>query len=549
MHRPSPLPLPMAQIIASDAPLLSPTGESSYQQSLSNDSFAYNYYLPPSPPNSVGSLVADSPIPAERVLKMRVAVNDRRDGQEMCISTHKLFETHGLHQPHSPSSPSFESTGSRPLMDEQPVVTSPIASTATLKRSASPTPSASRKRSVGERISTKDFIPPDVSGLSKREARLVKNRAAAFLSRQRKREEFETMEIRVAELEQENARLLAISQMTESFTHPKPQSESELASEVDMLRAQLADARQRELELSQELTTRSTPRDPPVKIEAAETSFPLSSPRSQSPHKSAASLGLMVLLCALPTLLSMPTQSSFPTSFSLPSAFPASPSSSDFNSIFPPNFDWSRNSIMDLETDEHGRIMPAPQKLEFSNPELSKSLGALGGLDISFDAVPQENGKIRVRIHPSSSASSRAGSPGLSNPVSNSNGHGALGLDLWGLPDSDNPTLQAAFSSDPSYYGGASSSFTTYPSSSSNGDPFLGVGGPSHNDFGGLSPFSSTSSFGSGDMDYDFGRASDYSPSLTGSDSLSGSKRRVRIALKSMPATGGEGGEWEVQFC
>lgn len=82
--------------------------------------------------------------------------------------------------------------------------------------------------------------------------------------------------------------------MTESFTHPKPQSESELASEVDMLRAQLADARQRELELSQELATRSTPRDPPVKIEAAETSFPLSSPRSQSPHKSAASLGLMV---------------------------------------------------------------------------------------------------------------------------------------------------------------------------------------------------------------------------------------------------------------
>lgn len=42
---------------------------------------------------------------------------------------------------------------------------------------------------------TKDFVPPDVSGLSKREARLVKNRAAAFLSRQRKREEFENMEM------------------------------------------------------------------------------------------------------------------------------------------------------------------------------------------------------------------------------------------------------------------------------------------------------------------------------------------------------------------
>ena len=26
-------------------------------------------------------------------------------------------------------------------------------------------------------------------------------------------------------------------------------------------------------------------------------------------------------------------------------------------------------------------------------------------------------------------------------------------------------------------------------------------------------------------------------------------KRRVRIALKSMPKPGGEGGEWEVQVC
>jgi hypothetical protein len=52
-----------------------------------------------------------------------------------------------------------------------------------------------KPRASGERISTKDFIPPDVTGLSKREARLVKNRAAAFLSRQRKREEFENMEV------------------------------------------------------------------------------------------------------------------------------------------------------------------------------------------------------------------------------------------------------------------------------------------------------------------------------------------------------------------
>jgi hypothetical protein len=53
--------------------------------------------------------------------------------------------------------------------------------------------SAPKKRGNG-RITVAEFVPPDVTGLSKREARLVKNRAAAFLSRQRKREEFETME-------------------------------------------------------------------------------------------------------------------------------------------------------------------------------------------------------------------------------------------------------------------------------------------------------------------------------------------------------------------
>ncbi|KZO96134.1 hypothetical protein CALVIDRAFT_136182 [Calocera viscosa TUFC12733] len=46
----------------------------------------------------------------------------------------------------------------------------------------------------GPRITCATFVWPDVSGLSKKDARLVKNRAAAFLSRQRKREEFEAME-------------------------------------------------------------------------------------------------------------------------------------------------------------------------------------------------------------------------------------------------------------------------------------------------------------------------------------------------------------------
>jgi hypothetical protein len=59
---------------------------------------------------------------------------------------------------------------------------------------ASATSASNAPKRARTQISSKDFVPPDVTGLSKREARLVKNRAAAFLSRQRKREEFEELE-------------------------------------------------------------------------------------------------------------------------------------------------------------------------------------------------------------------------------------------------------------------------------------------------------------------------------------------------------------------
>jgi hypothetical protein len=104
---------------------------------------------------------------------------------------------------------------------------------------------------------------------------------------------------RVAELEQENARLLAIAKGgTPSAPAPgkKTDSDDALVSEIEQLRAQLRAAEERERELNAELTAKSASRDvPPVKIEPSEPSFPLSpTPRLQSPHKSAASLGLMV---------------------------------------------------------------------------------------------------------------------------------------------------------------------------------------------------------------------------------------------------------------
>jgi hypothetical protein len=71
-----------------------------------------------------------------------------------------------------------------------------------------PPPSASQVTESGQPFPVIDtsakhsslFVPPDTSGLTKREARLVKNRAAAFLSRQRKREQFEELEIKCKSL-------------------------------------------------------------------------------------------------------------------------------------------------------------------------------------------------------------------------------------------------------------------------------------------------------------------------------------------------------------
>jgi hypothetical protein len=108
---------------------------------------------------------------------------------ELCLPTHQVFDI-------PEDQLSCPSSRSASLAAQTNSSVAAIASCG-YKRSASPVSGANKKRSVGERIHSKDFIPPDVSGLSKREARLVKNRAAAFLSRQRKREEFECMEVYV----------------------------------------------------------------------------------------------------------------------------------------------------------------------------------------------------------------------------------------------------------------------------------------------------------------------------------------------------------------
>ncbi|KAF5354891.1 hypothetical protein D9756_005466 [Leucocoprinus leucothites] len=553
--------LSLNQILAHDAPLLSPVSPT-----MTDFAWDVPFYHHPMPSPAPSNPSTSSPVQPSRALKSRMSPEDALP--DACVSTQQLFE---LTSPPSPAL-SQASVPSQPMAPAQQ----------SHKRSASPTPAPVKKpRAQGERICSKDFIPPDVTGLTKREARLVKNRAAAFLSRQRKREEFETMEHRVAELESENARLLALTQTSQESTGPKA-----LVSEVEQLKAELAAARNRERELSAQLASRASPsiQEPPVKLEASDSNSFLSSPartsNMPSPNKAGASLGLMVLLCALPTLLSMPMHNAPNTSFTIPTPLPPSAASSfDLNSYLPTEYDWSRStasSIMDLDTDHHQHhrklsstaSASTTRRLEFSSDLDAETAGGLGNLDISFDASPSESGKIRVRIHNSAStASSRATSPGATSSSSSS-------WDSDGIIRNDGTYSVPS----PSSISSTSSSVSTSAFSPiATSDPFFGIGGS--NDFGlGLGLFGDSGNFGNWSPNSDdFSYSSLPSAVVTGSGGCSvtqeintaagfadlgngefaipdpqaqGQKRRVRIALKSMPHAGGaEGGEWEVQIC
>ena len=227
------------------------------------------------------------------------------------------------------------------------------------------------------------------------------------------------------------------------------------------------------------------------------------------------------------------------TSFAIPNPFPTSSASAfDYSSILPHgDYDWSAKSTASALMDLDDQSVPGPRKLELTGADVAE-LDGLGNLDISFDASPSDNGKIRVRIHPSSAASSRSTSPDAVEKSEVSSPSPSLAM--WSGSDSE-PSFQTTFSSQSSGMSSLS------PASS---DPFLGV---SSSDF--MMPFARDGSIMyendfSSSLDYGqlsdptFGVGSEY----TVPDSTGG-KRRVRIALKSMPQAGGEGGEWEVQIC
>ena len=106
---------------------------------------------------------------------------------------------------------------------------------------------------------------------------------------------------RVAELEQENARLLELAQRGGALPLDRDQDQDRdgadqdrLLSEVEQLRSQLAAAEARERELSEELSRKASQASR-VKAESVEPQLSLSSRNGVAQlHKGGASLGLMV---------------------------------------------------------------------------------------------------------------------------------------------------------------------------------------------------------------------------------------------------------------
>lgn len=242
----------------------------------------------------------------------------------------------------------------------------------------------------------------------------------------------------------------------------------------------------------------------------------------------------------------MPTPS---TSFTLPykgaSALTASSSTFDFNSVIPNDYDWLRSpsdTMMDLDVDEQGRITTRRnmegttnlRRLQFVDVD-AEALG-LGDLDISFEASASEDGKIRVRVHSSSSGATSSSHPARSE--SHRRSLSSSSLAMWAGAHSD-PNYGTLYSP-PTF-----SVFPPHSSSMSDGDPFLGANAA----LGLGSPISVPMSMSEFSSPVGFGHHTAYGlgSEFTAGAGHTGGKRRVRIALKSMPTLGGEGGEWEVE--
>ncbi|KAJ1299788.1 hypothetical protein OPQ81_012004 [Rhizoctonia solani] len=349
-----------------------------------------------------------------------------------------------------PESEEMFGVGRKPA---EPTLSAVLRSRSCLKRPASPlkfpppapAAAASAPKRQRTQISSKDFVPPDVTGLSKREARLVKNRAAAFLSRQRKREEFEELEKHCQELEREVARLKADQSPSKKLKSDEAQPSQDVLAELAQLResnsqlvAQNAQLSAQNAKLAAE-NARLTQREVCPKVEDDDSSLLLSEPSGRREKESkekhgTGSVALMVLMISL-SLLGKPLASGIHRRHLTMS----SPRTN-------PDYEWL-TSPTDLDHDDFSSIPPVSLSTSPQIPTTrTLTVQGLETLDIptdirdfnfSMDVDERDARNVVLAVSNANSQSSSSSSSGMSTLSSPSSASISTLDSVWPEPSVD----------------------------------------------------------------------------------------------------------------
>lgn len=194
----------------------------------------------------------------------------------------------------------------------------------------------------------------------------------------------------------------------------------------------------------------------------------------------------------------------------------------------------------------------APQRLAFA-PDDDAALAALGDLAVSFEAAPADPRTIRVRIHPasqqpdSSSSSSDAGSSRESSPPPLQypapwDADPFLGAPDFAAPFAPDGSLRYDLAQLAPHMASISTHNSHHHHLSSQQTFALDV----PLDFAALDAMGFGGYASNGEMQHHAMEMESHGGMHVGCGET---RQRVRIALKSAPAPGGEGGEWEVSLC
>ncbi|EJD43452.1 hypothetical protein AURDEDRAFT_185616 [Auricularia subglabra TFB-10046 SS5] len=311
---------------------------------------------------------------------------------EQCLPMSALYVPPMLHPSDVDSSSATDSSSpvsEAALLPISPPIVPSQAPPASKKRAApsddavsdAAAPTAAKKPRVSlGRIRAKDFVPPDVSGLTKREARLVKNRAAAFLSRQRKREEFEAMEVRLTELERENEQLRRTpSSSSETAASPSPSSHSSSGDALEPMQLQLSSMRQ--------LLQAAEEREQALKAELEELRL---EPADAGDAPKTGSLGLMAVLSLSSVIKSAEGSSSWARELALCDAQSGVP---EIEVSCSPCTDGRLRVRLHRPTEQQAQAQEDASDWSFDSPS------SLGFMDDSFSSIfPGPRAQKRVRL-------------------------------------------------------------------------------------------------------------------------------------------------------